>query len=317
MLSPPRPRTSTGLKYIERYSPLPAPSSPMRYTVTHVTAYTYQDQVAVSHNLVHLGPLDLPYQRVLGHELTISPEPTVFHRSRDYFGNQSATITVQRAHRELIVTATSTIERTQPEVPSPALTPPWETVVAEVARAESGDLLPILEFTYGSPMVPIDAVFLEFAEESFPPGRPILEAACALMHRINSTFTFDSSATTVTTPVQDALTKKRGVCQDFALVLIGALRAKGIPTRYVSGYLETTPPPGRPRMVGADASHAWVQVWTGSDWVDLDPTNDCLPADRHLTVAIGRDFADVSPLRGMILGGGAATVRVAVDVVRI
>ena len=289
----------------------------MRYTVTHVTAYSYQEPVAVSHNLMHLGPVDLPHQRVLGHELTVSPEPTVFHRSRDYFGNQVATVTVQRPHRELVVTATSTIERTQPESPAPELTPPWETVAAEISRAESGGLLPVLEYAYPSGMVPADAAFLEFATPSFAPGRPVLDAAADLMHRINREFTFDSSATTVTTPVQDALERRRGVCQDFALVLIGGLRAMGLPARYVSGYLETTPPPGRARLVGADASHAWAQVWTGAGWVDLDPTNDCQPGERHLTVAFGRDFADVSPLRGMILGGGAANVRVAVDVMRI
>jgi transglutaminase-like putative cysteine protease len=288
----------------------------MRYTVTHITTYQYQEPVAVSHNLVHLGPLDLPYQQVLGHQLVVSPEPTVFHKNTDYFGNHAATITVQTKHRELVATATTTIDRRHPEVPAAELTPAWETVAAEVAAAAS-ELLPVLEFAYASAMVPADPAFREFAEPSFTPGRAVLAAAIDLNHRIFSEFTYDSSATTVTTPVQDALLRRRGVCQDFALILIGGMRAMGIPARYVSGYLETTPPPGRPRLVGADASHAWAQVWTGSGWVDLDPTNDCLPGDRHLTVAFGRDFADVSPLRGMILGGGHANVRVSVDVARI
>lgn len=289
----------------------------MRYTVTHITTYQYQEAVAVSHNLVHLGPRDLPYQRVLGHQLTVSPDPTVFHRSRDYFGNQVATITVQSPHRELVVTAATTIERVTPITPDPLATPPWEAVADTVRRADLAELLPVVEYAYPSFMVPSDPVFRDFASETFTPERPILDAAAELSHRINTEFTYDSGATTVTTPVQDALARRRGVCQDFALVLIGSLRAMGLPARYVSGYLETSPPPGRPRMVGADASHAWAQVWCGEEWVDLDPTNDCLPGDRHLTVGFGRDFADVSPLRGMILGGGAASVRVAVDVMRI
>jgi len=288
----------------------------MRYTVTHITTYQYQEAVAVSHNLVHLGPRDLPYQRVLGHQLTVSPEPTVFHRSRDYFGNQVATITVQTPHRELIVTATTSIERTQPETPDPQDTPPWEAIADTVRRADLAELLPVVEYAYPSFMVPADPIFRAFAAESFTADRPVLDAAADLSHRIYSEFTFDSEATTVTTPVQVALERKRGVCQDYALVLVASLRSMGLPSRYVSGYLETTPPAGRPRLIGADASHAWAQVWCGEEWIDLDPTNDCLPGDRHLTVGFGRDFADVSPLRGMILGGGAATVRVAVDVVR-
>lgn len=289
----------------------------MRYTVTHITTYQYQEPVAVSHNLVHLGPRDLPYQQVLGHRLVVSPEPTVFHRSQDYFGNRSAKITVQSPHRELVVTATSTIERSQSPIPDPSQTPPWEAIADTVRRADMVELLPVVEFAYPSDLVPMDPGFREFAEPSFTPERPILEAAADLNHRIYSEFTFDTKATTATTPVQDALRRKRGVCQDFALVLIGSLRAMGIPARYVSGYLETTPPPGRARLVGADASHAWAQVWCGEEWVDLDPTNDCVPGERHLTVAFGRDFADVSPMRGMILGGGQANVRVSVDVMRL
>lgn len=288
----------------------------MRYTVTHITTYQYQEAVAVSHNLVHLGARDLPYQRVLGHRLTVSPEPTVFHRSRDYFGNPVATITVQNPHRELVVTATTDLERSAPITPPPLSTPPWEAIADTVRRADLAELLPIVEFAYPSFMIPADPVFREFAAPSFTYERPVLDAAIALNHRLHGEFTFDSEATTVTTPVQVALARKRGVCQDFALVLIASLRSMGLPARYVSGYLETTPPEGQPRLVGADASHAWAQVWCGEEWVDLDPTNDCLPGDRHLTVGFGRDFADVSPLRGMILGGGAASVRVAVDVLR-
>lgn len=289
----------------------------MRYALTHITTYHYQEAVAASHNLVHLGPRDLAHQRVLGHHLLVSPEPTVFHRSRDYFGNHVATITVQTPHRELVVTASSTIERTVPETPNPRATPPWEAIADRVRRAEQMELLPVVEYAYPSAMVPADSAFSEFARAIFTPERPILEAAAALSHRIHTEFTYDSDATTVTTPVLEALARRRGVCQDFTLVLIGALRALGLPARYVSGYLETSPPAGRARLIGSDASHAWAQVWCGDDWVDLDPTNDCLPAERHLTLGFGRDFADVSPLRGMILGGGAATVRVAVDVVRI
>ena len=295
---------------------------PVRFSVTHVTRYSYSEPVAVSHNTCHLAPRDLSYQRVQGHRIEISPTPTAQHQVKDWFGNTAHVVSVQSPHTELVVTSTSTIERLTPPWPLASVTLPWEVVAEQIRLATDPMVQSAVEFSYPSPMLPVHRDLLAFIQPLATPGRPALELALALNHLINEEFTYDPSATDVTTPVIEALANRHGVCQDFALVMIGALRSLGLPARYVSGYLETTPPPGRPRMVGADASHAWAQVWVGDPrlgdggWVDLDPTNDCLPGERHLTVAIGRDFADVSPLRGLILGGGKGKVHVAVDVTR-
>ncbi len=293
----------------------------MRYRVTHITTYQYHEPVAVSNNLVHLAPRQLPHQRVLEHSLQIAPEAVALHEHTDWFGNRAGTFAIERPHRQLIVTSRALIERSAPPAIEAGLTMAWERVAGAIGRVDPS-LLDVVEFADESPLVPALPAFADYADDDFAPGRPILDTALAVMHRIYREFRYDSEATSVNTPVGEALARRHGVCQDFSLVLIGTLRARGLPARYVSGYLETIPPPGKPRMVGADATHAWAQVHVGDPslgedgWIDLDPTNDCIPGDSHLTVAYGRDFADVSPLKGMILGGGQAQVKVSVDVER-
>ncbi|MBA3939060.1 MAG: transglutaminase family protein [Planctomycetes bacterium] len=297
----------------------------MRYRIRHTTTYQYLEPVAVSHNVVHLAPRDSATQRCLRHELTVSPGPAVSHERRDYFGNRVGSFTVQDHHRELVVRATSEVEMRTLAAPDADATPAWEEVRDRLRVGTTpGGFLPLgpEEFLHDSPLVPTAVELAAYAAPSFTPGRPLLAAAIDLNHRIHADFAYASGATSVTTTLAEVLERRVGVCQDFAQVLIGCMRSLGLPAVYVSGYLETVPPPGVERLVGADASHAWAAVHCpgvagthGDGWVHLDPTNDCLPAERHITVAIGRDFSDVSPIKGMILGGGAHRVAVAVDVI--
>jgi transglutaminase-like putative cysteine protease len=277
-----------------------------RYRIRHVTRYVYAEPVSLSHNLAHLALREVPGQTVLEQGLEISPQPMQVRRRSDWFGNPEDAFSIQVPHRELTITASAEVVVTAR--PQPATTPPWDGLPG---GAE--------EFRCDSPLVPCALELHAYAAASCLPGRPVLEVALDLTRRIHADFAYDPGATSAGTPVLDALELRRGVCQDFAQVLIGCLRSRGVPARYVSGYLETTPPPGRPRLVGADATHAWAQVWCGPEagWVDLDPTNDCVPAERHITAAYGRDFTDVSPVKGMVLGGGRAEVSVGVDVERV
>lgn len=197
----------------------------------------------------------------------------------------------------------------------PAVTLPWETVRDRLRLDRAAEVLDAYQFAFDSPHVALDDDAHAYATASFPPGRPILDGVADLTRRIHAEFAYDPSATTVATPVGDVLRQRRGVCQDFAHLEIACLRTLGLAARYVSGYILTTPPPGAPRLVGADASHAWLAVWVGDEgWIDVDPTNDQLPRDQHVTVAWGRDYGDVSPLRGVVLGGGEHRMTVAVDV---
>lgn len=284
----------------------------MRYRIAHTTSYRYAEAVAVSHNRAHLAPRDGEGQRVLSFALDIQPRPAAHRSGPDAFGNRVDAFVVQQPHRVLAVASRSEIEVARPAAPDPAATPAWEELAAQAAPLE------VEEHRWESPLIPAAPALRAFALAHARPGQGALAAALALTHAIHRGFAYDPRATAVDTPVLKALELRRGVCQDFAGVLIGALRALGLCARYVSGYLETDPPAGRERLVGADATHAWVQVWCGAaGWVHLDPTNGCIPGDRHLVTAVGRDFADVSPLRGMVLGGGASTVQVAVDVLRV
>lgn len=287
----------------------------MRYRVRHLTTYRYSETVTLSQNLAHLAPRGSPHQQVLNHRLEIEPPPAVLRRRDDYFGNPTDAFTVTAKHDRLVVLSFGEIEVAPPPVIDPALTPAWDD---PAVQGGGGDAL-AWEYRFDSAQIPCAAELRRYASADFPPGRPVLEAALALNTRINREFAYDPAATNVATPVLEALELRRGVCQDFAQVLIGSLRTFGLCARYVSGYLETQPPPGRPRLVGADATHAWAQLWCGAPagWIDLDPTNACIPGERHILVAIGRDFADVSPLKGMVLGGGRAEVVVGVDVERI
>jgi transglutaminase-like putative cysteine protease len=288
----------------------------MRYNIIHRTTYSYESPVTVCHHLARLEPRKLPFQECPWHEITVRPEPVQRSKRTDYFGNSAVYFEIEGAHQKLEVIARSLVQMKPGEVIDAAATPGWESIRA-AARADEWTAASLAgELVFASPLVPVGQAFAEYARVSFPAQRPILEGVCDLNRRIHRDFTFDPKATDVTTPVERVLYQRRGVCQDFAQVMIACLRSLGLPARYVSGYLETAPPPGVERLIGADASHAWVSVFCGESfgWIDADPTNDVLPSCRHITVAWGRDFSDVSPLRGVTLGAGEQKLQVAVDV---
>ena len=289
----------------------------MKYRLIHRTKYTYEGAVTVSHHMARLAPRALPGQRCPWHELEIHPVPVERGVHVDSYGNVTTYFEIEGKHEVLEVTARSLVEVFKTNHPEPRSTPPWESV-RESCQLEK--LTPGSEagaFRFASLMVPVNAEFANYARPEFTPGRPILEAVLALTNRIFKDFKFDPRATEVTTPVSEVLKKRAGVCQDFAHLMLACLRSLGLPARYVSGYLETAPPPGKIRLTGADASHAWVSVFCGegAGWIDTDPTNNILPGERHITIAWGRDFSDVSPLRGVTLGAGGQRLAVAVDVI--
>ena len=287
----------------------------MIYELTHTTTYDYRDTVSVSHHVLRLTPRGLSHQRCLSHAVQIDPLPVVSQPHWDYFGNAVTFVTVEGAHRRLVVTSSSTVSLTNPRWPDPAETPAWETV-REFSRGQQiGPALDASEFIFDSPLVRSTDRFADYAAQSFPRERPIFDAVLDLTQRIHRDLKFDAKATTVATPLEEVFKNRRCVCQDFAQFQIACLRSLGLPARYVSGYLETDPPPGQPRLAGADASHAWVSFYChGLGWIDVDPTNNLLPATRHITVAWGRDYSDVSPIRGVLLGSGDHSLKVAVDV---
>lgn len=291
----------------------------MRYEVTHITTYEYQAEVSASQHIARLAPRPVPGQLCLSHSLTIDPPPSRCVSRRDYFGNETIAFQLDTPFRSLVVTACSLIELEEGQQELGFNSLPWETARDLVANARHGSIEgAALEFTHASPLIPLQRAFADYAAPSFPPGRPLLEASIDLMHRIHSEFRFDPAATTVSTPVAEVLHQRKGVCQDFAHVQIACLRSLGLPARYVSGYIETLPPPGKPKLVGADASHAWLSVFCPQlGWIDLDPTNDTRPRGQHITIAWGRDFTDVSPLRGVFVGSGSHELRVSVDVNRV
>jgi transglutaminase-like putative cysteine protease len=282
------------------------------YQVAHTTHYVYSDAVSVSHHLARVMPRVFPGQECLHHELKIEPEPAVVRPHQDYFGNGVTFFIVERAHTELTVQALSRVTVHARSRPLSNSSPPWE-------EGRDYDALPLdaVECLFDSTSIAVSDAIAGYAHPSFPPRRPLLEAIEDLMRRIHTDFTFDPKATTVTTPLREVLSLRRGVCQDFARFAIACLRSQGLAARYVSGYLETLPPPGEPRLAGVDASHAWAAVYCpGVGWVDLDPTNNMFPSTTHVTLAWGRDYADVSPVRGVILGGGQHSLHVSVDVLR-
>ena len=288
----------------------------MKYHVTHTTTYHYSKPVSLCHNLVHLTPRTDARQTCLRSELSVTPRPALLREQSDYFGNRETYFTIEAPHDCLSVRVVSSAEVTPPAAPDADATPPWESVRSFLCEDISPDGLLARQFVFDSPYVQAHADLADYAGPSFGPGRPLLAAALDLMRRIHADFRYDPKATTVSTPLQDVLSLRRGVCQDFAHLQIGCLRSLGLAARYVSGYLRTTPPPGRPRLVGADASHAWLSVFCpGFGWIDLDPTNDLIPSDGHVVLAWGRDYEDVSPIKGVNLGGGRHAMSVEVDVV--
>ena len=291
----------------------------MRYEIVHTTHYAYESEVLNSHHVARLTPRTLPGQRLLEHSLMLDPQPA--HRSTmfDYFGNEAVFFSEETPYRELRVTARSVVELDTPQPELPFEIPSWESVRDSVYYALTGsDLSLVQEYTWSSPLINRHSAFSEYAACCFTPGRPLFEALLHLTARIHADFVFDASATTIATPLLEVLESRRGVCQDFAQIQIACLRSLGLPARYVSGYIETLPPPGEVKLVGADASHAWISAYCPPlGWVDLDPTNNVRPSGQHITLGWGRDFTDVSPLRGIFVGSGAQELSVSVDVNRI
>jgi len=279
-----------------------------RYQIFHDTHYHYDSPVSLAQQLAHLWPRPCAWQRCTDRQLQISPQPTSRRDELDVFGNPLTRLAFERPHDELLVNASLTIE----VLPRPVLdfskSAAWEhtrSALTYSSQPLSPELLEACRYRFESPYVHLKKNFVEFSQSCFPPGRPLLLGVQALMEKIFSEFTFDAEATQVATPLVEVLERRRGVCQDFAHLMLACVRSRGLAARYISGYLLTQPPPGQPRLIGADASHAWVSVFCPvSGWVDFDPTNNVQPALEHITLAWGRDFSDVSPLRGVILGGG-------------
>ena len=287
----------------------------MKYRISHQTAYHYAEPASLSQNELFLFPRETATQKVLESRLVIVPQPQYLHHRTDYFGNTVHIFMVQHPHRELTVTATILVETAIPATPVPDHTLPWESAAQRLAAQTEPDLLAPYQFIFASPLVALSPAVRAFAQSSFPPGRPLLAGALDLIARIFTEFSYDKGSTTVDTAVDQVLDNRKGVCQDFAHLAIGGLRALGLAARYVSGYLETAPPPGKPKLTGADASHAWISLFVPDyGWVDLDPTNNLLPGASHITVAWGRDYSDVTPVKGVVMGGGAHTLSVQVDV---
>jgi transglutaminase-like putative cysteine protease len=287
----------------------------VRYNILHETRYEYAHPVSLSRQLLHLTPRETARQTTIEHGIDIEPIPAERAERQDYFGNRLGSFTVSAAHDELVVVADSTVDVMRREDAGTPVSPAWEHVRDRLRQVGPAPLLEPCQFLYASPHIDPLAALARYARLDFRRGRPLFDAVNALMQRIHRDFEFDPEATTVSTPLETLLKERRGVCQDLAHFMIGCLRALGLPARYVSGYLLTLPPPGRPRLIGADASHAWVSVFCpGAGWVDFDPTNCMQPDDQHITVAWGRDFSDVTPMRGVILGGGAHSVDVCVTV---
>ena len=287
----------------------------MNYQVSHTTTYEYPETVAACQNVVHLAPRAVPRQTCHHHRLIVRPTPSSLARRTDYFGNPVTHFSINEGHRKLTITSMSRVEVRELALPAPDESPPWESVRDALLSDRGARAVDNLQFCYDSPRIERSVEMAAYAAESFPAGRPILAAVVDLTARVHEDFVYDPQATTVHTPLSEVFAERRGVCQDLAHVQIGALRSLGLAARYVSGYLRTRPPPGKPRLVGADASHAWVAVYCGpAGWIDADPTNDVLVGTEHITIAWGRDYADVCPINGVFVGGGQHLMTVSADV---
>jgi transglutaminase-like putative cysteine protease len=286
----------------------------MIYKIVHRTTYKYKYPVSVGNHVACLKPRTLLHHQLARSELRIQPFPATRTERVDYFGNVLCFFTVQEPHKELVVESQSEVIMEGNATPRPRQSLPWEEAARLLPDDHSPAGLEAYQFGFESPRIRIRPEFASYALQSFTPGRPMFDALLDLTARIHKDFRFDSKVTNVRTPTEEVFRKRRGVCQDFAHLQIACLRSLNIAARYVSGYLRTYPPPGQPRLVGADASHAWVSAYCpGIGWLDMDPTNNVVPSNGHVTLAWGRDYSDVSPLRGLILGGGAHTLKVAVD----
>jgi len=291
----------------------------MIYRVEHTTHYEYSEPVAICYNRAHLRPRSCAHQRRLRSELEIQPVPAVVGQKRvDFYGNEIVYFTVQAPHKSLAITVRSDVELTPFAPYEPTATMPWEQTVEQLQTRRTRDVLDAYQFTFGSKYVPFFSELAEYARPSFFPGRPVLDATVDLMRRIHTEFTYDPTATTLATPLEEVIQNRRGVCQDFAHLMIGCLRGLGLAARYVSGYILPHSEEREQHLAGSQASHAWLSVFVpDAGWVDIDPTNNMLTTVEHITLAWGRDYDEVSPLRGVLLGGGQQRLSVDVRVTRI
>ncbi len=293
----------------------------MRLQVTHETFYDYAPPVETAQHLAYLKPIHTRHQQLLSHCLSIDPPPAQLSQSDDVFGNLRNFFSLESTHRTLCVVATSVVQTTSRELPLSTLS--WEGA-RDYFQYQSGQRMDkAAQYVFASPFCPRHVDFADYARPSFPPGAGLLDGAHDLMHRIYTDFTYESESTQINTPAREALVQRKGVCQDFAHIMIACLRALGLPARYVSGYLLTQPAPGTVKLQGSDASHAWVAIYVpdlpeDDRWCDLDPTNNRAgwhsPGEDYVTLGVGRDFADVSPIRGVIHGGASHTLTVRVTV---
>lgn len=289
-----------------------------RYRVTHTTCYTHDSLAMAAWQALHLQPRNEAAQHCDGFELEVAPHPLDLTSRLDFFGNKQHLFTLREPHRELTVTSRSIVTREEPVLPMAGLTPALAAVPGLVADAIADEDFTLEQFLHASPLVPLlpeaDALADELAE-GLDPGLAVMDWLATAGERFSRAFTFDREATQVSTPLAEVLGERRGVCQDFAHLLISCLRQRGLPAAYVSGYLLTKPPPGQQRLIGADASHAWVSVYLpGTGWVDYDPTNACFAGTGHIVIARGRDFSDVSPVKGLFSGGGGHSLETGVTV---
>ncbi len=292
----------------------------MVFKVSHTTSYKYDSGVTFCHNIATLKPKTIVGQSLLDYKLDISPTPTEISEKIDFFGNVVTRFSIQQHHKELKVTAISKVLRDYSLQPNIYQSAEGQKITLEQALLElesiEPDILEVRQFILESVLIAkITPEIKTYASVSFKPDRPIFEASYELMQRIYTDFEFDPEFTNVATPIHDVMKEKKGVCQDFAQIAIACLRSVGLPGRYISGYIETLPPPGKEKLVGADASHAWFSVYIPKfGWVDFDPTNNKIPKDQHITVSWGRDYYDVPPLKGVIYSAGKNKMKVSVDI---
>ena len=288
----------------------------MIFNIRHLTAYSNESTVASAKLALRVTPRDEPGQRCTAHNLIIIPTPISVVPETDYYGNTVNVVIIDTPHKELSIEATSTVEATRSAAPSIA-GQAWEAVADEALSLRGLSGAAPANFLFASPRIALSPAVTEYVRKSFPQGRGILDGSRDLIRRIKAEFAFEKEATEISTPLAQAFEERHGVCQDFAHIMIAGLRGLGLPAAYVSGYIRTIPPPGKKRLEGADATHAWVSVWCGSanGWVGFDPTNAIEVVNDHIVLAIGRDFSDVSPVYGVFVGSGASELEVEVDVV--
>jgi transglutaminase-like putative cysteine protease len=284
----------------------------MRYRVQHTTRYAYGTPVELAAHMVHLRPRPRPWQTVISETITTDPAPARRRDGLDHFGNHVTWLFLDLPHADFEVTSDSVVEVDCPPPPTAEDTCPWEAVVQAADTPEGWQAA---EFRFGTAMAPVEPLSKAYVSQSFTQGRPVLEALLDLNDRFYTEFRFRSGVTSIATPVSQIMQRREGVCQDFSHAMVSGLRGIGLPARYTSGYIRTKPPPGQVKRQGADQSHAWVGCWLGPEhgWIDIDPTNGIVVKDEHVLLGWGRDFSDVSPVRGVILGGGDHVVRVSVD----